>query len=272
MFDLSFLIFLNAVFLALIGLLAQQDDKHATRARIWRYLAFFFVGISLLLGQEVKEREQSKQEEQGEADFRRWIAQLKETGERLRYERELRIKADEIADLNRTIAGSVTGGDSFIYLAFTPEPNSNNAMLSLLHRGKFPVFDVSIELSDADEVDDRLRALGLKDKSGSLTLDQMLELIKTKATFNYPTVRPNLALRVRDKWQLPADKDLVRYRFAIYTRNGTLSQNLILQRVNGSWAQASQIFRNSNSKKRPALLYEWADPRFPRNKQGKVDW
>jgi hypothetical protein len=55
-------------FLALIGLLAQPDEKHATRRRIWRYFGVFFLGISLVLGQEVRQREQSK-EEQSELDF-----------------------------------------------------------------------------------------------------------------------------------------------------------------------------------------------------------
>lgn len=279
MFDLSFLIFLNALFLAVIGLLAQQDDKHPSRRRIWRYLGFFILCTSLLLGQEVKHREQSQQEEQREMAFQRHMTQLKEARERLRYEQELRAKteelarkSDEIASLNRTIAGSVTGGDSFVYLSFAIEPNSNNASLSLTHRGKYPVFDVSIEIWDADEFDDRIRAMGLKDHSGPITREQMIALSERKATFSFPTVRPNIAMGVMNRWQLPIDKDRVRYRLAIYARNGIVSQSLNLQRVDGSWSQASRVFKSIPSKSERRLLYEFVNPDFPRNKQGKVVW
>ena len=209
---------------------------------------------------------------QAEVQFRSDWLQQKQLQERLRYEKALRAKADEIAALNREIVSGITGGDSFVYVMFTVGPKSNDAMLSLGHQGKYPVFDVSIEMFDTDELDDRLRALGLKDYSGPISRQQMIELSKPKATFNFPTVRPNMGVRLRDIWQLPADRNAVRYSLAIFTRNGILSQTLMLQRVNGSWRQASQIFKASSSKKRQVLLYEWADPEFPRNKKGKVAW
>jgi hypothetical protein len=166
----------------------------------------------------------------------------------------------------------VTGGESFIYLAFTVELNSNNASLSLMHQGKYPVFDVSIELWDADEFDERLRSMGLKNYSGPLTQEQIIAVTQRKATFSFPTVRPNMAMGVTNKWQLPSDKNHVRYNIVIFARNGILSQKLNLQRVNGSWIQASQVFRSGGSKKKPVLLLEWIHPDFPRNKNGEVVW
>jgi hypothetical protein len=165
----------------------------------------------------------------------------------------------------------VTGGDSFLYLTFTTQPNSNDAMLFLSHQGKYPVYDVSIQMSDQDEFDQRLQALGLKDNTGSITRDQMIELSKSKATFNYAAVRPNTGLIVIETWQLPSDKDLVRYRFAIFTRNGIFSESLNLQRVNGSWVQALRVLRSMGSGKAGVLVYERVDPEFPRDR-GKIQW
>jgi hypothetical protein len=66
------------------------------------------------------------------------------SGERSEFERALRKKSEEIADLNRQIAASVTGGDSFCYLEFgslgVAEPNM--AILMLLHKGKYPMYEV----------------------------------------------------------------------------------------------------------------------------------
>ena len=57
------------------------------------------------------------------------------SSERTDFERELRKKSDEIAALNRQIAASVTGGDSFCYVQFgslgVAEPNTAILMQSV---------------------------------------------------------------------------------------------------------------------------------------------
>jgi hypothetical protein len=41
---------------------------------------------------------------------------IQSANQRAQFERELRTKSDEIAGLNRQIAQSITGGDSYCYL------------------------------------------------------------------------------------------------------------------------------------------------------------
>ena len=58
------------------------------------------------------------------------------------FERELRAKSDEIAELNRTIVASVTGGNSFCYLAFALGDGTTNSFpLMLVHEGDYPIYD-----------------------------------------------------------------------------------------------------------------------------------
>lgn len=78
---------------------------------------------------------------------------LQSATERARFESELRSKSDEIASLNREIAASITGGDSFPIAMYMPplEPAVNDPnVLSVAIRveGKYPLFDVEFEHQD----------------------------------------------------------------------------------------------------------------------------
>src|SRR5262245_49338891 len=67
--------------------------------------------------------------------------------QRAQFESELRAKSDEIAELNRTIAKSITGGDSYCYLRLA-NLHSQGALLNLIHQGKYPLYDISIRIVD----------------------------------------------------------------------------------------------------------------------------
>jgi hypothetical protein len=75
------------------------------------------------------------------------------SGERVEFERGLREKSDEIADLNRQIAASVTGGDSFPYLTFASLgiAGPNAAILTLLNKSEHPLYEVNGYIADLQE-------------------------------------------------------------------------------------------------------------------------
>ena len=78
---------------------------------------------------------------------------LKSASQRAQFESELRSKSDEIASLNREIAASITGGDSFPIAMYMPpmEPAVNDPnVLSVAIRveGKYPLFDAEFEHQD----------------------------------------------------------------------------------------------------------------------------
>jgi hypothetical protein len=77
----------------------------------------------------------------------------------------------------------VTGGDSFIFVLFSVAPKNIDAMLSMAHRRRFPVYDVSIEMFDQDESDQPARSMGLGGYSGLVTPEQVRERKKTGQTF-----------------------------------------------------------------------------------------
>jgi len=57
-------------------------------------------------------------------------------------EEALRKKSEELAELNRFIAGAVTGGNSFCYVAAeTPPPGGNKGLLSVVQEGPYPLYE-----------------------------------------------------------------------------------------------------------------------------------
>jgi hypothetical protein len=246
----------------LAGLFTLIASLHKERAKIWRACIFVGILIGAYGGWETLKLQKTQKE----------VQQNFQT-ERLNYERELRVKAGEIAELNREIIKQVTGGDSFAFLEFQITPKTNDAMVYLWCRGKYPCFDVFVTVMDQDETGERMRRLGLRGvrrldlRGGSvITNQQMREAYKLKAKITMPTLRPETGMRVQDEWQLPANKDSVIYTVEIATRNGNFSQIFKLRRVNGSWKQASQVVKYSylrDGKLKHDLLNQLIDHDFP---------
>ncbi len=90
----------------------------------------------------------------GIGGFLAYKQQTKYQEERVEYERQLRAKSDEVAELNRTSAATVTGGDSFCYLAFSlGDGATNKPPLVLVHQGEYPLYDLGIRIVDLEKYD-----------------------------------------------------------------------------------------------------------------------
>lgn len=193
------------------------------------------------------------------------------SSERTRFERELRKKSeelaslnqrmveksDEIAELNRKIAATITGGDSYCYLAFTlGQGPANSPLLLVSHRGEYPLYDVSIRIVDLKKFDR---------KSGDWTLE------KAAGTETYLKVG-NLSPgqdRIWGKWQLP-ETDQQDYNVFLSARNGFVTQFIRLRRVNGRWKIATKVFRDFG--KQQKVIFEDIGAEFPRDEKGKEQW
>jgi hypothetical protein len=72
-----------------------------------------------------------------------WVLNLEQDA----ISKELRDKSNKIVQLNEEIKGSITGGDSFCcvlpYMDWL-----NNVQFTLLHIGKYPMYDVTISVTD----------------------------------------------------------------------------------------------------------------------------
>jgi hypothetical protein len=172
-------------------------------------------------------------------------------------ERLLRLRSDEIAELNRTIAASVTGGDSFCYLALSlGDEAANSPLLAVVHQGNYPLYDVQIRVVDLEKFD------LIKDH---LTLEAMTQ---TETVLNMGNLSPNQAAMI-GTWQLP-NADQQRYNIFIHARNGFVTQMIRLRRVEGRWKSATKVTRGFGEQE--AALFERVDAEFPRGEGGEVQW
>ncbi len=189
-------------------------------------------------------------------------------------ERELRAKAEEIAELNksvaekseeivalnRTIVSSVTGGDSFCYLDFTRTPAATTDLF-LVHQGKYPLFDLTIRVVDVEKFKSIASGPGV-------TLQDVLQADALRQTVG--TVIPSSSITLSDRWPLPASgrKD---YNVFFSARNGFFIQLIRLRRIDGVWKRALKVTRD-NEKGETITLLEKVDDGFPRDKAGQVEW
>jgi hypothetical protein len=178
--------------------------------------------------------------------------------ERTRFERESKEKSEEIADLNRQIAASVTGGDSFCYLQLSSlgVDSANTAILTLVHGGAYPLYEVGFYMADLQ----RFRQSSDQEATMRQSLSESVQV------GNLP---PNSVRPLMD-WRLP-DTDEQDYNIFLNARNGFFTQLLRCKRVNGNWKVATQV-RKEREDGGFSVLYEQIDDNFPLNEQGEVAW
>ena len=178
-------------------------------------------------------------------------------GERTKFESELREKSDEIAELNRTIASSVTGGDSFCFLAIGVNDVTYEGDLFLAHRGEYPLYDISFGIVDLQKFDSAKETGQL----GSMDL--------YRKEFRGGNLHPNSGFSV-GTLQLP-NADEQDYNVFFIARNGHWTQELRFRRVAGRWKKATRVSWH-NAGVDDAPVYEQIDSDFPRNDKGEVEW
>jgi hypothetical protein len=186
------------------------------------------------------------------ASIRQNQDQAKFANERAEFERDSRVKSDKIAELNETIASSVTGGNSFCYVVLAPV-NQANALVTLVQQGKYPLFDVGIRMVNLDEFG--------KSEGTGIVLD----------VGNMP---PNSASPLS---RIPfSNSEKIRYNIFISARNGFFTELLRMHKVNGVYKYAIKVTRDEFSDETPdappTILMEKIDQDFPTNKDSHVDW
>lgn len=148
-------------------------------------------------------------------------------------------KTEKIADLRRELAASsreslqqITGGNSYCYLEVSFAKQSDKADLILLHKGRYPLYDLQLMVRDLGAFEELM-------KMGSPGMEAILksQLFNTKNVGELP---PNKVLLVG---QLDLKGyEIKRYLIQIEARNGTFFQPLRLRKVNGDWKAATQVY------------------------------
>jgi hypothetical protein len=129
--------------------------------------------------------------------------------EREQFEHELRQRSDEIADLNRKIAASVTGGDSFCFLTLgTWEDVPDRALLMIIHQGEHPLYDVTATIVDVQKFQREVAA-------GQVALNR-----PSTTSFPVGNMSPTSSQVLGEHWPLPG-ADEQAYNVFFNARNGS---------------------------------------------------
>jgi hypothetical protein len=186
--------------------------------------------------------------------------------QRAEYERVLRQKAEENAELTRQVAASVTGGDTFAYLQPLPTDSEDSVTLLLTRDGDYPLYDVEVRIGDQARVDELIARYS---SGGAGTLKPGFSL---RQFYEGQTVLRIGNVGMSQAWtyegyRLP-NREHVNLAVSIQARNGSVSQRLAMRRIGGERKWASIVRRDRDN----ALLVRMADSGFPVNQSGEIDW
>jgi hypothetical protein len=162
--------------------------------------------------------------------------------------KKLEQKKEEIARLNRETASAVTGGDSYCYLA--PMGNAPE-VVSVVHLGEFPLYDVSVRIVDLDD-------------PAWLTP----KLLDTSNTVTIGNIPPHSARVLGSLIQLTSDRKRLNLFFS--ARNGFYTELLRMRLVDGEWKSAIRVDRHIVGGASP-IFTKVADG-YPKEPDGSVNW
>ena len=173
------------------------------------------------------------------------------------FERELRIKSDEIAKLNKEIVKSVIGGDSFCYLMIASlDPHSNSGILTIIHQGDHPIYDISARMADLQ----KMRAIE-KGEKGKIDFREVMQ-----ANTNIPigNMAKGTATAI-GPFQLGTGTER-NFNIFFNARNGFFTQLLRLKKINNKWVHATKVEKDGK------IIFEKIDSDFPRNSDATFSW
>jgi hypothetical protein len=179
------------------------------------------------------------------------------------------------------LSGFLLGADSYGYLSVGPQTSKAIDYL-LVEGGNTPFYDVTIDIEDVTKWRDLWLKRGLPAKAldpnngwkddGSISTDDLMEIYnETRASIPVGNVGPG---QVRSVWTTPPPTtDDEKYSISIWSRNGLITQELLLHRMGTGWTWATKVWRTSpqvkNGKQSKQSLEEIIRPDFPRK---EVDW
>jgi hypothetical protein len=165
----------------------------------------------------------------------------------------------------------ITGGDTygFIYFIELPDINSQDFMkpgpikrkfhFGLLNKGIFPLYDNGITISEPIKW-----VLYNNRDYNYYKVDRL----------NPPHKSNNSSIWWLDNRSILDDETIIMFEISIYSRNDEFNQTTIFKKIKRPvsnferWTEATRV--SSLNKKK--YVYEFIDPEFPKDAQGKVEW
>lgn len=269
------------VWIGILGLLGVLVPFFRDLARIGRHeRALWTVVMFALLLLEIK----SVYQDRNEHDLQQAEARERETKNFERIAKGI-TEAIDVSDknfaetMNRSnliLAGvrdtikTQTGGDSFAFVTFTPEPNQQ-FLIAITSHGKYPLRDIHVTMMDEER---RLQAMQEFNKHPE---GDWIKAIQGGDTyFQIPYLRPQGPEAPSGDVEILGgypfgSKDTNDLTIAFSSLNGHWNERLHLRRIGGKWVQAlSVIGPTAKSVQHP---FEYFDPGYPDGEGiAKRDW
>lgn len=173
----------------------------------------------------------------------------------------LEAKNEEIVRLNREIAvlshhtmNMVTGGDSYAYILFSDNQSQStkNVRLGdifLTHEGRYPLYDLKIQITDIDAHKD-------------VTVFSVGNIGSIQHVKHWP-------LNHAVNFDL-SGKQSQRFNVFFYSRNGVWYQQMIYRRLEDKWSLATRVVR-PNEKGGIDVLFKSISSDFPTH-ENDITW
>jgi hypothetical protein len=161
-------------------------------------------------------------------------------------------QSDIIIDLSKQNISTVTGGDSFCYVSFSPIPSQGVLVVMAVHKGKFPLHSVEVAIDD-------LRV------SESAPLGVLIQLPEYR--FTIPELAPNTSKVLGNIPLGNLERQSLNVNFYGLAGYWTEMIRAVFGK-NGQWLEAIQVQRAGP---RQGILFEQIPDSFPK-REGKVVW
>jgi type II secretory pathway pseudopilin PulG len=166
-----------------------------------------------------------------------WSAQRQreKQSEIVSLNRELATKSDEISKLARQLSNSVTGGDSYCYLFFSPIDSNNTAIVQAVNGGSDPIYEAAADICDVDAFNDRMKNVKPGEPlSIKAALDGRVYLEIGNIGVSNSTLGDHVGKTLPVRFAMgPGNSH--RYNIFIFQRNGRFVELLRLQKVAAGW-------------------------------------
>ena len=167
-------------------------------------------------------------------------------------------KGGEPAEIITQLTSSITGGASFAYIIPTFfDPTHNSPMLTLVHRGEYPLYDLTVRILDMPTFDN----MGRQNNS-------YFDKLKEEVQLSISNIGPNQTSMLKT---VQLGTDPLRWNLFFNARNGFFTELLRVRRVGNEWKTALKVIRTRSPSKNEVLL-EKIDSGYPLSKDGQVEW
>jgi hypothetical protein len=166
-------------------------------------------------------------------------------------------QGNTIAELARQDIATVTGGDSFSYLAFS-KPRGILSALVAIHKGKYALHDLGIRIVDVRK---------LLEANPPNQAPTAQSLFAGSTTFHLDTFSKQLAAPLT-QYVLSSGNEMD-FNVFFTASNGQWLEKIELRRVNSVWLEAFIVYADMDKK---SVRFEQIEPGFPTNEKGDVSW